>query len=359
MYHASNVHPRSYPDFPVAAPPEVPPSLHSLQFSTEDIGAADQFDAWRHVNSAALDLFPNEGSRTFHARHQTWDLGGMAFQTTEADGLRFASLAGQVKRDPVDHWVVAIFVTGSCAIEGTRDCLENTAGIPQLTSLADQFRGQVTHSKTHLLYIPRNTCRDTAHLLDAASMTLLRGGMGGIFADYMLSLECRIAQLEPDVLPEFVAATRALLLAAISPSQERLQEARVLINQALLERARQFVQDNLQNPELDVRLIIRSLGVSRSRLYRLFEPSGGIIHHIQKRRLLAAHKVLAEPLSRRRICEVADDFCFNDAADFSRAFRREFGYSPSDVRASGITKIDDQYVSVHQAKDLSDLLRRL
>ncbi|RYE57837.1 MAG: AraC family transcriptional regulator [Rhizobiaceae bacterium] len=283
----------------------------------------------------------------------------MAFQTVETDSLRFASLAEQSRRDPLDHWVVSLFVTGRCTIEGSSVLLENIAGIPQLTSLVDPFHGQVTAGKAHLLYIPRDTCRDAAHLLDAASLTLLQDGMGGIFADYMLSLESRMSQLQPGDLSELVAATRALLLAAIAPSPDRLEEAGAMINHALLERARQCVQDNLQNPALDVNFILRGLGVSRSRLYRLFEASGGIVHYIQKRRLLAAHKVLADPSSGRRIFEVAEDFCFNDAAEFSRAFRREFAYSPSDARTNRQRAVADRTHCNPYAKDLSDLLKRL
>lgn len=358
MYHASSIRPLYQPAVPlIGLPEDDPKSLRPIDFSTSEVAVEDRFEAWRDVHSAAFDLFPSQTNRNFRARHRTWDLGGIAFQTIETDSLRFASLAEQAKRDPLDHWVVSLFVTGRCTIEGSRVLLENIVGIPQFTSLADPFHGQVTAGKALLLYIPRDTCRDTAHLLDAASLTLLQDGMDGIFADYMLSLESRMSQLQPEDLAELVAATRALLLAAIAPSPDRLEEAGAMINHALLERARQCVQDNLQNPALDVNFILRGLGVSRSRLYRLFEASGGIMHYIQKRRLLAAHKVLSDPSSGRRIFEVAEDFCFNDAAEFSRAFRREFACSPSDIRANRQRPVVER-VHIHPyARDLTDLLK--
>lgn len=360
MYHTSSIRPRYQPLMPPAQPPDDESmALRPLDFSTSEVSAAERFEAWRDIHSAACELFPCQDNRNFRARHRTWDLGGMVFQTVETDSLRFASLAEQSKRDPLDHWVVSLFVTGRCTIEGPGTYLENSPGIPQLTSLVDPFHGQVTAGKAHILFIPRDTCRDAAHLLDAACLTLLQNGMGGIFADYMLSLESRMAQLTTADLPEPVAATRALLIAAIAPSPERLEEGGAMINRALLERARQCVQDNLQNPALDVHFILRCLGVSRSRLYRLFEASGGIMHYIQKRRLLAAHKALADPQSGRRIFEVAEDFCFNDAAEFSRAFRREFAYSPSDLRTSGGRISDTHHQPARSAVDLSDLLKRM
>lgn len=360
MYHASSIRPRGQPAFPLDAPPgEMPTGLQSLGFSTNEVCAEDRFDAWRDVHSAAFDLTPSPENHDFSARHRTWDLGGMAYQTIETDSLHFASLSEEGRREPLDHWVVALFVTGRCTMAGSGVVLESVPGIPLIASLSDPFHGKVEHTKAHLLYIPRDTCRDTAHLLDSASLTLLQDGMGGIFADYLLSLESRTARLQQADLCELVAATRALLLAAIAPSPDRLEEAGSVINQALFERARQCVQANLNNPALDVRFILRSLGVSRSRLYRLFEASGGIMHYIQKRRLLAAHKVLADPLSGRRIFEVAEDFCFNDAAEFSRAFRRQFSYSPSDVRASGRNSGDTHRPSTPGASELADLLKRM
>ncbi|WP_312866089.1 helix-turn-helix domain-containing protein [Rhizobium mongolense] len=50
-------------------------------------------------------------------------------------------------------------------------------------------------------------------------------------------------------------------------------------------------------------------------------------------RLLDAHSALSDPNDQRRIIEIAEQHCFNDGTEFSRAFRREFGCSPTDVRS--------------------------
>jgi AraC-like DNA-binding protein len=73
-------------------------------------------------------------------------------------------------------------------------------------------------------------------------------------------------------------------------------------------------------------------GVSRSNLYRMFEPYGGVARYVQRQRLRRAHDLLADPDCIRKIGSIANDYCFADASTFSRAFRHEFGYSPSDVR---------------------------
>lgn len=51
-------------------------------------------------------------------------------------------------------------------------------------------------------------------------------------------------------------------------------------------------------------------------------------------RLDRAHAMLADPGQRhRRVLEIALDSGFDDVSAFSRAFRRHFGLTPSDVRS--------------------------
>jgi AraC-like DNA-binding protein len=76
--------------------------------------------------------------------------------------------------------------------------------------------------------------------------------------------------------------------------------------------------------------------MSRSNLYRLFEEIGGVARYIQHERLLEAHAVLFDPATVQSISAIAEDLCFADASSFSRTFRREFGYSPSEVRSAAL-----------------------
>jgi AraC-like DNA-binding protein len=123
-----------------------------------------------------------------------------------------------------------------------------------------------------------------------------------------------------------------MILACASPTADRIQEAEEPISMVLLQRARRLLQRKLFDADFRIDGVARELGVSRTRLYRLFEPYGGVAHYLQRRRLIDAHAVLADPCDQRRIVDIAEQRCFTDGAEFSRAFRREFGYTPSDVR---------------------------
>ena len=129
-------------------------------------------------------------------------------------------------------------------------------------------------------------------------------------------------------------ATIAMVSTCIQPSRDRLFEARHAIEAALFERARAYIQAHLSSPDLGPEILLKELSVSRSNLYRAFEHVGGVAHYVQHSRLLAARAVLSSQKDRR-IQDIAYNYGFRSAADFTRAFRREFGFSPRDAREIG------------------------
>jgi transcriptional regulator GlxA family with amidase domain len=58
-----------------------------------------------------------------------------------------------------------------------------------------------------------------------------------------------------------------------------------------------------------------------------------VTDYIRHLRLEAVRRDLRDPLqANRSVAAVAARWCFVDAAHFSRVFRAEYGYSPSEIR---------------------------
>jgi AraC-like DNA-binding protein len=125
-----------------------------------------------------------------------------------------------------------------------------------------------------------------------------------------------------------------MLLACLAPTADSQLEARDQIRLTLMERVRQAVRRNLRSPSLGPARLCREAAASRSQLYRLLESEGGVAHYIQRRRLSESFSMLCDAQNDLPIGQVAEMLCFSDASSFTRAFRREFGVSPSDVRAA-------------------------
>jgi len=65
-----------------------------------------------------------------------------------------------------------------------------------------------------------------------------------------------------------------------------------------------------------------------------------VARYIQRERLLEAQVVLSNPSTTQSISAIAEDLCFADPSNFSRAFKREFGYTPSEARSAVLAGLD-------------------
>lgn len=160
----------------------------------------------------------------------------------------------------------------------------------------------------------------------------LSSGIGRLLGDYLLSLFQNLPNLsEPDV-PHVVQSTLQLVTAAISPTAETVREADSPIRNALLGRVQRYMDDHLLDPDLKPERICRDIGVSRAKLYQLFESSGGVMRQIQRKRLGRAYRALAD-LGRPRACiaEIAWRHGFSDEKYFHRSFKAEFGHTPNET----------------------------
>ena len=103
-----------------------------------------------------------------------------------------------------------------------------------------------------------------------------------------------------------------------------------------MERVRRAVRSNLRSPLLGPDRLCREAATSRSQLYRLLEGEGGVARYILRRRLSESFAILCDTTNNFSIAAIAETLCFADASNFSRAFRREFGMSPSEVRTASL-----------------------
>lgn len=136
-----------------------------------------------------------------------------------------------------------------------------------------------------------------------------------------------------DLLDRREARSAATAITQLCASWLRGQaEGRPTEHQDVRIRLRRLIEAELGNPKLTPALIAGRLGLSRSTLYRLFAPNG-IVAYIRDRRLMAAMRMLVRDDAPRplRIAQVAYAVGFSDERTFRRAFKRRFGFIPSDA----------------------------
>ncbi|AOF93704.1 helix-turn-helix domain protein (plasmid) [Sinorhizobium sp. RAC02] len=126
-------------------------------------------------------------------------------------------------------------------------------------------------------------------------------------------------------------------------------------------RITRVIAEKLADRRLTPDKLCRAIGVSRSRLYRIFEPAGGVSNYIRRKRLLRTRDILADRSDQRTISSIAEEWGFPEASVYSRMFKKEFGMSPTEARDLGWQGVKHAtWLSIGQQGDhgcvLSDLL---
>lgn len=315
------------------------PKLPFSLFTTGHLRPRDQFEAWHESISVIFDVAPLADRRAdggFQATVRGYHLGGLLISQVDFDGQRFVRDKRKTILDGLDHYLVQLYATGGLiGAAGDNERVLRPGDI----QILDLTQSNVTDAKasgTIAIIVPRDTLRQALPTAGELHGLVLRGesGMGGLLGDYMRSL---VARADAITLADaaFVAqATTDMIMACFRTTAETVSRARTALDRATLDRIQRHIVAHLDSPDLHVEALCGLFRISRTRLYRLFEPLGGVANYIQERRLVRAHAELSNPArSHRRIYEIAFELGFSSEAHFSRLFRSTFGQSPSDVRA--------------------------
>lgn len=333
---------------------------YSIDFTTIGFSPTDQFEIFRAAHQGVMDLYLSKSQDASFPAHQTvWNLGKLALAHTVLPGKGYAYRWRHMAKATLDHWYLVVPIRSS-APDGFH---EERAALPGLHCLAKPYEAESEDDGALTLYIPRDLFSSTSaldHMLDVQ----FDGGLGSLLADYLVLLNRSLPDLSITELPYVVEATRCLIAVCVGPSRDRVAEAQSPIDSILVERARRLIGQRLGEPSLTPDVLCVELGVSRSRLYRIFEPFGGISSYIRRQRLLRTRDALSDSSDRRSIARIAEQWGFFDASAYSRTFRHEFGISPKEARmrgweGNGYVVGDGKPPVYQQAESLSHLLRGL
>ena len=96
---------------------------------------------------------------------------------------------------------------------------------------------------------------------------------------------------------------------------------------------KQAIDAQIEDPRLSTETLMQQFHVSRSGIYRMFEPLGGISKYIQNRKLDYAFKELAKYSEKKQnISMLAYRLGFSHSSVFTRAFKARFEINPTEVR---------------------------
>lgn len=236
----------------------------------------------------------------------------------------------------MDHWCVVLART-STADQPSLSLLNSSSSSLTIRSLAMPFEGRAKDSEVLTLFLPRDQCSGEMRDLDPGQDINVNPALAVLLASFMDNLALQLPLISAEHAHRLAPAVSSLVAACIVPCVDR-HRAAAPVAALLADRALHIVHQMMASPEFGPEQLCRALAVSRSKLYRLFEKSGGITHFINRERLREAHRRLSDPIEMPYIHVIGTDVGFVDHSTFSRAFRREFGYSPREARERALAQ---------------------
>ncbi|MBP0457581.1 helix-turn-helix domain-containing protein [Streptomyces bomunensis] len=103
---------------------------------------------------------------------------------------------------------------------------------------------------------------------------------------------------------------------------------------ALARAAMDLADEHLTDPDLSPATLARRLNVSVRTLHRAFTTAEeSVTAYVRRRRLERARQELLAPFARPTVSELAAHWHFADSSHFIRAFKKQYGHTPTRLTA--------------------------
>jgi AraC-like DNA-binding protein len=308
--------------------------------NTATVGVREREEAWRDTAARAFVplsfTFPDP--RAFRGEISVEMLGNVVVSRVTAGPHRAERTPRQIARaGDSDHYKISMPVRGTVRI--SQDGRDATLQ-PGDLGIYDTTRPyQVCFAEAGrmlVLMFPRADLRlsDNAMRLVTARRVCGRSGIGGLVAPLLTNLAARLDEISPaqstrlaDNVVDLLSTVYADLL-----SQVGYQPADPI--RTLMARIRGFIEDNLDNPDLDPEAVATACHISVGYLHKLFRGEGTSVSRlIRERRLEQCRRDLGSPDCRGlAVGAVGAHWGFLDAAHFSKVFKDAYGVSPREYR---------------------------
>ncbi|MFM2006087.1 MAG: hypothetical protein RLZZ09_1742 [Pseudomonadota bacterium] len=308
------------------------------QFSLTDLAADKRFPLWKESISVIFDVDwdTDDCPTPFDARLISAHLGQLLLVETTSVEQDFDRTALRIRQDGIDHCLIQIYLEGETrGLWGQHDHSTARPGDVLFLDTAQTVQSRVSPFRNLTLLVPRTLL--IPHLGDPEchhGRILPRESASGRLLGEHLSLLWNLLKTTPaaeaqqiglgllDLIGRYFGGSR------VNGKPMEMPQTAL----ALRELIRAYIEQSLERSDLGVETLMHRFGLSRSALFSLFKPLGGVSAYIQDCRLLRAHvRLMSTPYRSANITRLAFDLGFKHPSHFSRAFRDKFGYSPSEA----------------------------
>ena len=278
----------------------------------------------------------------FSGSIQSHSLAHLELSVVESGAQRVRRTLGQISRAAEDYFLVSIQTRGCGVVrQDGRDALLQPGDFALYDSTRPYELAFGGDFQQIVLMLPgsqlRTMVRDTASL--TASPVSGREGAGHLMITMLQTLRRDIDSLQPASAAAVANGVVDILVAGLHTLPAASRQGVSDLTGYHLARIRRLIDRRLSDPRLSIATIAAELQLSIGHIHRLFQNEAmPLAHYIWNRRLEACQRDLLDPArAGHSIAEIAFSHGFNDAAHFSRSFRRRFGVTAREYRATAAT----------------------
>lgn len=326
-------------------------------FDLDMVARPERYEVWRDSISCIFQADADRDARggDFHAFVDANMFGPLMLARTESHEHLWHRTSAIMARDGMDHYMIQAYEHGQLQWGGGL----GDQSLPErgllIVDLSQPLASKSSAFRNLSLIVPREMLDGALKSPNDQHMRVLSGDepMVTLLRDHMVSLKNLAGQMSLQQAVEIAPATVGLAAACLNAAVDQETPAQSAgVAKAQLTVIRRFIETHLAEPELCADWVARHVGVSRSKLYKLFDPFGGVGAYIRDRRLRRALLALSDRRERHRpIYDIALDAGYSSDAAFSRAFRARYGVAPRDIRRT-------PYVYGDAAGDVANVDRR-
>lgn len=344
--------------------------LEGTLFRSDEVPAEDRFERWRDLvrhTHAPIDL-RSAHHRDFRAVQRLIPLGPVTIWPTVFQPVTFHRTPRLIRQSDPEGIHLSLPFTGPLFVThganggdgravapgggrgaGRREEYE-VEYRPYSLSLVDSSRPVLVRSQAAShegvgLEIPKSQLPFPRDVVDGLIRSIPSGpplsGREG-YGRLLTQLLSQLAKDSGEYGPADAPRLGLLIVSLVSSLFARTLEAEDALppetaHRALLLRIREYIGHRLADRDLGPTTIAARHHLSVRSLQVLFQREGETVTgHIRARRLAGARAELADATLRRprAVHEIAARWGFSTHADFSRAFRRAYGMSPTEYRAA-------------------------
>lgn len=310
-------------------------------FSTDRLEGAEKFQVWRDSVSVLYqaDLTSPDQENGFHALTDGYLFGGLSQIRCKASRQHFKRDRMRIDRDGIDHYMIQLFTRGRCHARTPQGDVIMEAGDICVFDNAQTLDTTNEDFDLLALFVPRSLLAPHIKDPDHRHYQCVRGDdpFARLLRTHMLELQKQAPRLTTEQGGLIVSPTMNLVAATLNGNPHENEGGEQAIRMAIVTTLKRYIEENIEDPALSPESVAEIFGVSRSRLYKLFQYYDGVASYIRDRRLAHALTLLTVPAQQqRKIIDIALSVGFSGESSFIRAFRRRYGFTPSEARQAGV-----------------------